>query len=411
MAWERNVTSPSSTSTDPLKPPSPSITPLGAAAHLLNAERAIKTKPGAMSIAIPWPNDLPDEIANSYTEDHDDATKPRYIQVDIHHCDSLERFHWTLFRHAHGDIWNVLGSILRPFGLTADEVGFYIRIPEIEPLNRKQAKVLLTNNPSDTLDFLGLKQDQELWEEPFASAEDLFEYAATCRLFQIRPLPDEENDINAKNDDNPDHTTAEDGDIESSVSNSRSRRTKNLRPIYRKWVDEFIPACRQAGRFTTQTATRDSVRSEAFNRFPGAQHAYESRLSDWRKERQRQSLFRDVIKPSIPEGEPGKPQPPAEQHWRSTAASALKKIIMQDDYSLGIRPAAPLRDSNSGLYDEDKVRRFVDEHWEWVGCVAWKRSQGRYAEKLAVQKGARGADGEAADGKANEKADEKPDEK
>ncbi|XXG98156.1 hypothetical protein Hte_004477 [Hypoxylon texense] len=375
MALERNA----------MKSPSSSDALLSAAAHLLNAERSITTTPRAMNIAIAWPNNVPEEIASSYTKGHDDATKPRYIQVDLHHCDSLQQLQWVLFRNSHGDMWNILGSIIRPFSLTVDGVGLYIRIPEIEPLNRKQAKVLLTSDPGETLDFLGLRQYPAL---PFASVEDLFEYAAECRLMRVRPLSEEENDNDVKNDDNPGHATAEGGKIQTSTLKSRDRRTMIQRPVYRKWLDEFIPACRDAGRFATQSATQHSVRQEAFERFPGAQRAYETRLSDWRQEQQRQTLFRGVIKPSIPASGPKEEEErsPADQHWRSNAAGALKNIVLRGDYSLGIYPAAPLRDG-SGLYDEDEVRRFVADNWERVGRAAWEQLQGRRAEKLAAQKG------------------------
>jgi hypothetical protein len=59
-----------------------------------------------------------------------------------------------LFKHAHGDLWNLIGSTIRPFGFTVDEEALWVRIPEIEKFNKKRAKVLLTRNPAETVHFL-----------------------------------------------------------------------------------------------------------------------------------------------------------------------------------------------------------------------------------------------------------------
>ncbi|KAI1762962.1 hypothetical protein GGR53DRAFT_394497 [Hypoxylon sp. FL1150] len=404
LTWERDEIFPSATSTGSESSSLPQ-NPLDAVSRVLNAKRSINTQPRARTIAIPWPEDLPEEIASSYTEHRSDATKPRYIQVDLHHYASLDQLQWMLFKHAHGDLWNILGSTIRPFGLTVDGMGLYLRIPEIESLNRKQAKILLTEDPDEILDFLGLEQDRAQWEEPFASVDDLFEYAATCRLFRVRPPPgaDEENgttETTKNDDDTPDRIEKPEGGGEVGMARLKSndRRRMNQRPVFRRWVDEFVPSCRDAGsRFAARPpATRDSVRTEAFARFPGARQAYEERLAGWRRERQRQTLWRDVIKASVPES-----GNPVDRHWRSNAAGALKKIVLLDDYGLGVRPDASLRDGGSGLYDEERVRRFVVENWEEVGRRAWKENQARFAEKMAVKQGAEhqgDADGRPKDG-------------
>ncbi|OTA57685.1 hypothetical protein K449DRAFT_355187 [Hypoxylon sp. EC38] len=329
--------------------------PLEAAVRLLGAERYVKEQANA-TIAIPWPEDLPQEVKK------EDAKTPRYIQVDLHLCDSLEHLQWMLFKQAHGDLWSILGSIIRPYGLTMDEVGLYIRIPEIESLNKKQAKILLSSEPTQILKFLGLKHSGKEWEEPFASVKELFEYVATCRLFWVRP---------------------EGGDVDKNKLKSNDRRRMNYRPIFKKWVEEFLPACREAGRFTKQIATRDSVRKEAFKSFPGAQRAYEARLLSWRKERQQQTLWNGVIKAAIPEPLAAELKTLGNAHWRSVLAHALKKVIMQDDYHLlSGRPPAPFRDAD-GIYDEQRVRQFVVDNWWDVGRAAWNENQEKYARRVA----------------------------
>ena len=76
----------------------------------------------------------------------------QHVQIDVHVC-PLGTFAWHFFHQFHGDLWNLLGTTIRPFDLTANDVGFHIRIPEIEDLNRKRAFVLLTSEPSEVLEF------------------------------------------------------------------------------------------------------------------------------------------------------------------------------------------------------------------------------------------------------------------
>ncbi|KAI2617616.1 hypothetical protein GGS26DRAFT_401364 [Hypomontagnella submonticulosa] len=329
--------------------------PLEVAARHLGAYDKHKERAKVLNIAIPWPDDLRDK----------DTEGDLYIQVDLHLCDTKEHLEWMLFKHAHGDFWNICGSIIRPFGLTVDDEALYIRIPEIEHLNRKEAKILLTKEPAEVLDFLGLGGPDTLWKEPFTSAEEVFEYAATCRCFWVRP------------ERGCDLATV--GGGESLKANDRHRMKS--RPLFRAWVDEFLPACRQAGRFTSNTTTRDSIREDAFKRFPLVQYAYEARLLKWRNEQQRLNLFRNIIKTSIPTQQEGEEERLESVHWRSVAASAFKKIIIQDDHSLGICPLMPLRD-DKGTYDEDRVKEFVKGNWKEVGDAAWE-DQKRLAKRLA----------------------------
>ena len=61
-----------------------------------------------------------------------------------------------MFHHAFGDLWNLLGTTIRPFGLTANEKGLHIRIEEIELLDRKRSMICLTNDPREVCHLLGL---------------------------------------------------------------------------------------------------------------------------------------------------------------------------------------------------------------------------------------------------------------
>ena len=49
-----------------------------------------------------------------------------------------------LFRHAHADLWSILGTLIRPYGLTINHTGLHLRIPHLESLHKARAAVHLT---------------------------------------------------------------------------------------------------------------------------------------------------------------------------------------------------------------------------------------------------------------------------
>ncbi|KAK1769488.1 hypothetical protein QBC33DRAFT_530908, partial [Phialemonium atrogriseum] len=174
---------------------------------MLGAEHMIIERGGnAANLAIPWPADLitttdnPEATRTNATlntdQDQeqqesqvqaDQQNKKRHIQVDVQICASPSQLQWELFKHAHGDLWNLVGSTIRPLGLTVDEEALWIRIPEIEAFHRSRSKVRLTDDPAAVLSFLGLRADGSFWEAPFGSLTELFEYIASCRWFWVAP--------------------------------------------------------------------------------------------------------------------------------------------------------------------------------------------------------------------------------
>ncbi|KAI8224833.1 hypothetical protein K4K54_004992 [Colletotrichum sp. SAR 10_86] len=108
-------------------------------------------------------------------EDTSTSSPERYCQIDIAICDNLEQVHWKLFKHAHGDLWSILGTIIRPYGLTVDEESLWVRIVEMEKFDKKRARVLLTQDPYEILSFLGLAADSHIWESTFESLGDMYD--------------------------------------------------------------------------------------------------------------------------------------------------------------------------------------------------------------------------------------------
>ncbi|KAI0874644.1 hypothetical protein GGS24DRAFT_500592 [Hypoxylon argillaceum] len=389
VAWERKDVFP------PLEPASSGElveSPKEAVSRVLGAIRCKSDNKHVVTMAIPWPEAFPysdaesniellpnastNELAGEQNNDRNkDAAsnnqKPPCIQVDIHICETLEYLQWMLFKHAHGDLWNILGSTIRPSGLTIDEVGLYVRIPEIEELNKTEAKVLLSTEPGGILRFLGLAFGGAQWEEPFPSDQAIFEYAATCRLFFARPKrPEEEDEGGGGGSPETDRRRLKAND----------RRRMNYRPLFRKWVEEFVPACRESGRYPPTGPTRDEVRAQAFASFPGAAPTYAARATAWRIRRQREALWRDVIKPAVPGDMP--------YERRGCCTAALKKIILHGDASFGGIVAPAGLKGEDGFFDEEAVRVWVEGNWEVVLEAAWKANHERFVAHMEESKGA-----------------------
>lgn len=269
----------------------------------------------------------------------------------------------------------MIGQTIRPLGLTADEFGLFIRIPEIENQDKKKARVFLTSDPTAVLDFLGLSQGNGEREKPFKSVNDLFEYAASCKWFMLWP---------------------KDQEVGQEKANDRSR-VRN-RPIFKRWAEEFIPACRAKGRFLvsnpqqrTRAAVRDEVRREVFRTFPGSEAAYDFVLAGWNRERARVLVKNKIIKEDVCLPDDITPFLPTtttrehdgggddagdeymrdlEKNWRGVLRSALAKVIIDDDDSFGGVDPPRLRDAE-GVLQVDDVKDWINRNWERVGKVAW----------------------------------------
>ncbi|KAL8701131.1 MAG: hypothetical protein Q9201_005072 [Fulgogasparrea decipioides] len=221
----------------------PKMTPfyIETLAEALNAERTIVSKPSCY-LAIPYP-----------------GLEGNYVQVDVHICEA-ENFAWEVFHQSHGDMWNLLGSSIRPFGLTANDTGLHLRIPEIEQLDRKRSMVFLTADPDSVLEFLHL--DKATFSQPFGTVTAMFEFACTNRLFRSEAYVK--------------------GNLK---ANDRKRMAQ--RDLYRRFVDDFVPKMptKVGEEDGTSISNREEVFEEALERF-GKRFEYESRVREWRKERE-----------------------------------------------------------------------------------------------------------------------------
>ena len=173
-----------------------------------------------------------------------------YIQLDVHVCTSRRQGLWMLFKNAHGDIWNLFGTSLRPFGLTATEDGLYVRGPVIEPFDRKRSRIFLTDSPAEVMALMGYSSENEFWGggedlvascpiaitapgrdeqwlreqaeaskcRQFPSLHDMFAFVARGRFFRKRFYPGRDS------------------------LKANDRRRMAMRPAFRRFVDEYVPS-------------------------------------------------------------------------------------------------------------------------------------------------------------------------
>ncbi|KAL8836898.1 MAG: hypothetical protein Q9176_006028 [Flavoplaca citrina] len=213
-------------------------------AKALDAERTLPFPP-IYSLAVPYP-----------------GLEGSFVQLDIQLCKSAN-FEWELFHKSHGDLWNLIGTSIRPFGLTANDTGLYLRIPEIELENRKRAMVFLTAKPDSVLDFLALDRDD--WSRPFETMEVMFAYACSCRFFCAQSY--EKHDLK---------------------SNDRKRMSQ--REVFKRFVEDYLPnrvlGVQNEG--DASSLTRYDVFEEALRQFDKGEEA-ETRIQQWRQERDKLS--------------------------------------------------------------------------------------------------------------------------
>lgn len=304
-----------------------------------------KGKSTSANFAIQWPSDLQNDepTTKEAGSPGDCAELEKFIQVDIKICNSLQQLQWMLFKHSHGDIWNLLGTVIRPYGLTVDDDAMWLRIPEIETKNKKQAKVFLSSEPADVLNFLGLPIE-DYWEKPFDDVEEMYEYIAQCHMFHAGHQTDSastEFPLQLKSND---------------------RKRMKHRPFFRQWIDDFIPRCRSEQRYLHQRTTRDKITKEAMERF-NIKNEYRTRRIQWMVEEQKVYIWNNVIKTSVPV--PNSSDLAGMEH-RNNLLRALKKIILEGDESFGIELSRDLKDDN-GFFVTKNVIEFINKEMKNIG--------------------------------------------
>jgi hypothetical protein len=246
-------------------------TALGATAH---------TKAGiTTSFAIPIPSS-DDEVREGTPQyaNRDGEVKPmppqhpqQHAQVDIHVC-APSSLAWELVMLGYGDLMQIIGVLNRAIGLTANDKGLNIRIPEIEPYNRKKAMVLLTHDPRAMFEFLGLDAER-YFSQGFASDEEVFAWCVQGRFFGPKAR-----------------------DSENESANDRIRYVK--RGMFSRCMNEWMPehASVWEGR---KVWTREEVLEEALRWFPKVKEEYEGKMREHEGKVRDEELLKE-IKGAVP---------------------------------------------------------------------------------------------------------------
>ncbi|PFH54993.1 hypothetical protein XA68_11162 [Ophiocordyceps unilateralis] len=310
-----------------------------------------------LNLALPWPASF------SHHHHQSEGERERFVQVDVCLCASDDDLRWMLFRHAHGDLGSILGSIIHPYGLTMTEDGLYLRIGEMERSNRRRARVLVSKDPDVTLDLLSLPIAR-FWSGPFDEADDMYEFAAQCPMFSLSAQDDDDDD-----DDD------DDGD-KAPRNNAAYRRRIRRRPVFRRWVDDFQPRCRRHGRFLQPRTSRERVTADILTRFPDTRAEFHSRRTAFLRQRQEASIRQHLIVVVAAEQQQQQQSmlsPRLMPTYRACLIKALASVVFHADETFPVTLPEEGFVGPDGLYVMDRVLAFLQHQSAAVGSAAWER--------------------------------------
>jgi hypothetical protein len=79
-----------------------------------------------------------------------------WVQVDVKVCFKAELFEWQAFELNYASNSKMIGSMVKPLGLTIDPEGLHVRVEEIEATNFPGSMVWVSKDPRDVLRITGL---------------------------------------------------------------------------------------------------------------------------------------------------------------------------------------------------------------------------------------------------------------
>lgn len=179
-----------------------------------------------------------------------------YVQLDVHVC-RQGGIEWECFHRSHGDLWNILGVMGKPFGISVNDTGVRISAESIERRNRKASMLFLTESPREAIEFFGCDWNQ--YQKGFQTVEEFFAFCAQCRFLNHEK-----------------------------VEWKLIGRLKEKRPLCRRWVMEYLPSL-SAGKAQSKTTTshpkitRETILREALTKF-NKWDDYHCLLGGWEKE-------------------------------------------------------------------------------------------------------------------------------
>ncbi|KAF4544192.1 uncharacterized protein LTHEOB_6310 [Lasiodiplodia theobromae] len=319
--------------------PLPHTTPAAIAASLNAA--AFKRNGAVTNYAIPHP-----------------TTPSTFVQLDVQECPP-GYLDWQLFQASYGDLAQILGVVHRPLGLTATDRGLHVRMAAIEKANRKASLVHLSHEPRAVLAFFGL--DPGPYERAeFGSEEEVFAWVAGGRFFDRYAVVPRRGGGGEEEEKRP----------ESENHNDRARRAK--RGMYRRFVEEWVPAHPEAG--AACAWTREAVLEEALDVF-GKRAEHDERLAEYRLATREEELWRAI-----------KEKVPRKGVSLALVVRGLKRWVRVEGGTLALCDEPLLEEKkpwlrHMGENGEEEVLKWVEEHWVEVqvkekAFAALKKTQG-----------------------------------
>ncbi|CAN9433159.1 unnamed protein product [Alternaria sp. RS040] len=221
-----------------------------------------------------------------------------FVQIDVKVCFKPELFRWCHFELNYASNSKIIGSMVKPLGLTIDPEGMHIRVKEVEETNFPGSMVWISKDPKDALRVVGL--DRRILSAGFKSKEEIYEQLASSWLFH------------------PGHFAAR--LAEEKYNDRLEDRAPHWTPFIKEWVPKHYPGYFLNERVTgledndSQTSehvdadlqlwykcTRAAVRDKVFTMFPHVATEYYIKRAAWAKECEEQRL-RDLITNTIPTG-------------------------------------------------------------------------------------------------------------
>ncbi|KAL1792284.1 hypothetical protein ACET3X_008791 [Alternaria dauci] len=213
-----------------------------------------------------------------------------FIQIDVKVCFKPELFRWCHFELNYASNSKIIGSMVKPLGLTIDPEGIHIRVEEIEETNFPGSMIWISKDPKDALRIVGL--DRRILNAGFKSKDEMYKQIASSWLFH------------------PGHFAAR--LAEEKYNDRLEDRAPHWTPFIKEWVPEHYPGycLNEASQridddlYAWYNRIRAAVREKVFTMFPHVATEYYNKRAAWAKECEEQRL-RDLITKAIPTGTDG----------------------------------------------------------------------------------------------------------